>query len=119
MCIHTQRMVENNIVSCGHACSGGPLPTAAGAVPCPSMRRLGLVVTALCGPHCPGDAEVPCLMNIYDSYLPGTSGDRFDLRVMQICKGSVPSQECFLPCPLMTFKTIMEITDGEFYFLMF
>lgn len=56
---------------------------------------------------------------MYDLSLLSTDGDQFDLRMISIKKVFVLSLEIFLPCKLMTFKTIMESTDCVLYFLTF
>lgn len=68
---------------------------------------------------CSRDAELPCAMNMDDLSLLSTDGDQFDLRMIPIKKVFVLSLEIFLPCKLMTVKTLMGITDCMPYFLTF
>lgn len=92
----------------GRARAGGSPPTAAGAEPCHSTRRLW----SLCWVNLTAqEAAIPCSRKICNSYLPSTSGNQFDQRSMPIRKSSVPKFKISLPHKPKAFRTIMQITD--------
>lgn len=91
---HPEEIVENSAVSPGCARAGGSLPTAAGAEPCHSTRRLW----SLCWVNLTAqEAAVPCSRKICNSYLSSTSGNQFDQRSMPIRKTLSPNSRFLFP----------------------